>query len=140
MVHHLVILATALLCCACVSQAATKAIKSKDVTKLQIGVKHKPEVCDVKAKAGDTVAVHYTGALTDGTVFDSSIERGDPISFKLGQGQVIKGWDQGIAGMCLGEKRKLRIPASLGYGEAGSPPKIPGGATLVFDTELVSIS
>ncbi len=66
------------------------------------------------------------GALTDGTVFDSSYKRGDPISFTLGKGQVIKGWDQGIAGMCVGEKRKLRIPPHLGYGEHGSPPKIPG--------------
>ncbi|KAL3151684.1 hypothetical protein ABBQ38_012669 [Trebouxia sp. C0009 RCD-2024] len=110
-----------------------------DVTKLQIGVKHKPSTCDKKAKAGDKVAVHYSGALTDGSVFDSSYTRGDPISFTLGQGQVIKGWDQGISGMCVGEKRKLRIPPHLGYGDRGSPPKIPGGSTLVFDTELMSI-
>ncbi|KAL0027201.1 hypothetical protein WJX77_002928 [Trebouxia sp. C0004] len=120
--------------------SAHSACASKDVTKLQIGVKHKPSICDTKAKAGDKVSVHYSGALTDGTVFDSSYTRGDPIAFTLGKGQVIKGWDQGIAGMCVGEKRKLRIPSHLGYGDHGSPPKIPGGSTLVFDTELVSIS
>ncbi|KAG8387252.1 hypothetical protein BUALT_Bualt02G0002100 [Buddleja alternifolia] len=80
------------------------------------------------------------GKLTDGTVFDSSFERGDPIEFELGSGQVIKGWDQGILGMCLGEKRKLKIPSKLGYGDQGSPPTIPGGATLVFDTELVGVN
>eukprot|EP00238_Polyblepharides_amylifera_P003868 CAMPEP_0196587208 /NCGR_PEP_ID=MMETSP1081-20130531/56744_1 /TAXON_ID=36882 /ORGANISM="Pyramimonas amylifera, Strain CCMP720" /LENGTH=147 /DNA_ID=CAMNT_0041909325 /DNA_START=70 /DNA_END=513 /DNA_ORIENTATION=- len=114
--------------------------KDKDVTKLQIGVKHKPELCTKKATFGDKVGVHYTGKLTDGSVFDSSVERGDPLEFKLGSGQVIKGWDNGIAGMCVGEKRKLKIPADLGYGERGSPPKIPGGATLVFETELMSIN
>ncbi|OAY82479.1 FK506-binding protein 2, partial [Ananas comosus] len=76
------------------------------------------------------------GTLTDGEVFDSSFERGDPIEFELGSGQVIKGWDQGLLGMCIGEKRKLKIPAKLGYGTQGSPPTIPGGATLIFDTEL----
>ncbi|MBA0549225.1 hypothetical protein Golob_020273, partial [Gossypium lobatum] len=68
------------------------------------------------------------GKLTDGTVFDSSFERGDPIEFELGSGQVIKGWDQGLLGMCVGEKRKLKIPAKLGYGDHGSPPKIPGNS------------
>ncbi|KAF8391900.1 hypothetical protein HHK36_022240 [Tetracentron sinense] len=80
------------------------------------------------------------GKLTDGTVFDSSFERGDPIEFELGGGQVIKGWDQGLLGMCVGEKRKLKIPAKLGYGPQGSPPTIPGGATLIFDTELIAVN
>ncbi|GAB4830301.1 hypothetical protein Ancab_019939 [Ancistrocladus abbreviatus] len=114
--------------------------KSGDVTELQIGVKHKPNTCDIQAHKGDKVKVHYRGSLTDGTVFDSSYERGDPIGFELGSGQVIKGWDQGLLGMCVGEKRKLKIPAKLGYGDHGSPPKIPGGATLIFDTELVSVN
>ncbi|XP_009372202.2 peptidyl-prolyl cis-trans isomerase FKBP15-2 [Pyrus x bretschneideri] len=112
---------------------------AKEVKELQIGVKYKPESCEVKARKGDTVRVHYRGKLTDGTVFDSSFERGDPISFELGSGQVIKGWDQGLLGTCVGEKRKLKIPAKLGYGEQGSPPTIPGGATLIFDTELVEV-
>nr|KJB42558.1 hypothetical protein B456_007G157500 [Gossypium raimondii] len=111
--------------------ALANAKKSADVTELQIGV---------KAHKGDRVKVHYRGKLTDGKVFDSSFERGDPIEFELGSGQVIKGWDQGLLGMCVGEKRKLKIPAKLGYGEQGSPPTIPGGATLIFDTELVSVN
>ncbi|XP_027336773.1 FK506-binding protein 2-like [Abrus precatorius] len=114
--------------------------KDGDVIELQIGVKHKPASCEVQAHKGDRVKVHYRGKLTDGTVFDSSFERNNPIEFELGSGQVIKGWDQGLLGMCLGEKRKLKIPAKLGYGEQGSPPTIPGGATLIFDTELVGVN
>ncbi|KAL0928471.1 hypothetical protein M5K25_000355 [Dendrobium thyrsiflorum] len=113
--------------------------KSRDITELQIGVKYKPETCSIQAHEGDKVKVHYHGMLIDGSVFDSSYERGDPIEFELGSGQVIKGWDQGLLGMCIGEKRKLKIPAKLGYGAQGSPPKIPGGATPVFDTELVAV-
>ncbi|KAI5679918.1 hypothetical protein M9H77_01145 [Catharanthus roseus] len=123
-----------------VSVTLASAKKSGDVTELQIGVRHKPESCDIKAHKGDRIKVHYRGTLTDGTVFDSSFERGDPIEFELGSGQVIKGWDQGLLGMCVGEKRKLKIPAKLGYGDQGSPPTIPGGATLIFDTELVSVN
>ncbi|KAI9085227.1 hypothetical protein K1719_032750 [Acacia pycnantha] len=114
--------------------------KAADVTELRIGVKHKPKSCEVQAHKGDRVKVHYRGKLTDGTVFDSSFERDSPIEFELGTGQVIKGWDQGLLGMCIGEKRKLQIPAKLGYGEQGSPPTIPGGATLIFDTELVGVN
>ncbi|KAK9282552.1 hypothetical protein L1049_005473 [Liquidambar formosana] len=114
--------------------------KSGDVKDLQIGVKYKPESCDIQAHKGDKIKVHYRGKLTDGTVFDSSFERGDPIEFELGSGQVIKGWDQGLLGMCVGEKRKLKIPSKLAYGDQGSPPTIPGGATLIFDTELVAVN
>ncbi|KAI3987383.1 hypothetical protein MKX01_042387 [Papaver californicum] len=114
--------------------------KSKDVTELQIGVKFKPKSCDIQARKGDRIKVHYRGSLTDGTVFDSSFERGNPIEFELGSSQVIKGWDQGLLSMCVGEKRKLKIPAKLGYGAQGSPPTIPGGATLIFETELVAVN
>eukprot|EP01112_Ceratiomyxa_fruticulosa_P007057 TRINITY_DN1818_c0_g1_i2.p1 TRINITY_DN1818_c0_g1~~TRINITY_DN1818_c0_g1_i2.p1 ORF type:complete len:139 (-),score=34.95 TRINITY_DN1818_c0_g1_i2:68-484(-) len=107
--------------------------------KLQIGVKHRPEECTRKTQKGDTLKIHYTGALEDGTEFDSSRKRDQPFSFKLGAGQVIKGWDQGLNGMCVGEKRKLKIPSDLGYGDRGHPPTIPGGATLIFDTELIAI-
>jgi FKBP-type peptidyl-prolyl cis-trans isomerase len=92
-----------------------------------------------EVKAGDTVKVHYTGTLLDGTKFDSSYERGEPFEFTVGQGQVIKGWDEGLLGMKVGGKRKLTIPSSMGYGEAGSPPTIPANAGLVFEVELVEI-
>ncbi|XP_078175799.1 peptidyl-prolyl cis-trans isomerase FKBP15-2-like [Carex rostrata] len=119
---------------------SASAKKSGDVKELQIGVKYKPETCSIQAHKGDRIKVHYRGTLTDGKVFDSSFERGEPIEFELGSGQVIKGWDQGLLGMCVGEKRKLKIPAKLGYGDQGSPPVIPGGATLIFDTELVAVN
>ncbi|KUK77537.1 MAG: Peptidyl-prolyl cis-trans isomerase [candidate division WS6 bacterium 34_10] len=91
------------------------------------------------AEVGDEVSVHYTGTLKDGTKFDSSYDRGEPFTFTLGIGQVIQGWDQGIVGMKVGEKRKLEIPSELGYGETGQG-SIPANAGLVFETELVSIN
>ncbi|XP_048567089.1 peptidyl-prolyl cis-trans isomerase FKBP15-2-like [Triticum urartu] len=101
---------------------------------------YKPESCTLQAHKGDKIKVHYRGTLTDGSLFDSSYDRGDPFEFTLGNGQVIKGWDQGLLGMCIDEKRNLSITANMGYGERGSPPKIPGGATLVFDTELIAVN
>ncbi|KAL4419972.1 hypothetical protein ABPG75_007070 [Micractinium tetrahymenae] len=88
-------------------------------------------------ETGDKVRVHYVGTLTDGTKFDSSRDRNEPFEFALGQGQVIKGWDLGVAQMKKGEVSKLTIAADYGYGESGSPPKIPSGATLVFEVELI---
>lgn len=90
-------------------------------------------------KNGDNLKMHYTGTLTDGTVFDSSVSRNQPFSFTLGSGQVISGWDQGIVGMKVGEKRKLTIPYELAYGEMGMPPVIPAKATLIFEVELLEI-
>ncbi|HEX3343076.1 MAG TPA: FKBP-type peptidyl-prolyl cis-trans isomerase [Polyangiaceae bacterium] len=93
-----------------------------------------------EAKDGDTVHVQYTGTLTNGKKFDSSYDHGgDPFKVTIGKGEVIKGWDQGLPGMKVGGKRRLRIPAELGYGAAGSGPDIPPNAGLVFDIELVSI-
>ena len=88
---------------------------------------------------GQTAIVHYTGTLTDGTKFDSSVDRGQPFEFPLGRGSVIKGWDEGVATMKVGGKRRLIVPARLGYGAQGRPPTIPGGATLVFDVELLGV-
>ncbi|NOQ89600.1 MAG: FKBP-type peptidyl-prolyl cis-trans isomerase [Gammaproteobacteria bacterium] len=93
-----------------------------------------------EAVAGQTVEVHYTGWLTDGTKFDSSHDRDETFSFKLGGGQVIAGWDQGVAGMKIGGARKLTIPPDLGYGERGAGGVIPANATLVFKVELIGLS
>ena len=93
-----------------------------------------------EARTGDTVHVQYTGTLMNGTKFDSSYDHGGtPFKFTLGKGEVIKGWDQGVVGMKVGGKRRLRIPPDLGYGAKGSPPNIPANAGLLFDVELVSI-
>lgn len=92
-----------------------------------------------EAQKGDIVSVHYVGTLEDGTKFDSSIDRGSPFQFTLGVGQVIKGWDEGVAGMKIGEKRRLLVPSALGYGVNGYPPVIPGNANLIFEVELLSI-
>lgn len=113
-----------------------------------VSAKTKPNELDIKemevgkgteAVAGKTVSVHYTGWLTNGTKFDSSKDRNQPFNFKLGAGQVIQGWDQGVAGMKVGGKRKLTIPPSLGYGDRNVGP-IPAGSTLVFEVELLGVN
>jgi len=93
----------------------------------------------VVAEPGRTVSVHYTGWLTDGREFDSSRRRNELLSFRLGQGRVIAGWEEGVSGTKVGGRRKLVIPASLGYGDAGAGGVIPPGATLIFDVELCKV-
>uniref|UniRef100_A0A8C0D304 peptidylprolyl isomerase n=1 Tax=Balaenoptera musculus TaxID=9771 RepID=A0A8C0D304_BALMU len=109
----------------CLSALVTAA-GAEGKRKLQIGVKKRVDHCPIKSRKGDVLHMHYTGKLEDGTEFDSSLPQNQPFVFSLGTGQVIKGWDQGLLGMCEGEKRKLVIPSELGYGERGAPPKIPG--------------
>src|SRR5687767_2566914 len=92
-----------------------------------------------EATTGKTVSVHYTGTLTDGSKFDSSLDRGRPFEFQLGAGRVIKGWDQGVLGMKVGGKRKLTIPSDLAYGARGFPPVIAPDSTLVFEIELLGV-
>lgn len=91
------------------------------------------------AASGQQVVVHYTGWLTDGSKFDSSVDRGQPFDFALGRGMVIRGWDEGVAGMRIGGKRRLTIPPQLGYGASGAGGVIPPNATLVFEVELLDI-
>jgi FKBP-type peptidyl-prolyl cis-trans isomerase len=92
-----------------------------------------------EAKPGQSVSVHYTGTLTNGSKFDSSRDRNETFDFQLGAGMVIKGWDQGVAGMKVGGRRKLTVPPELGYGAGGYPPVIPPNSTLIFDIELIEV-
>ena len=108
-----------------------------DTSDLKIEITQKGS--GAEAANGRSVSVHYTGKLTDGTKFDSSLDRGTPFTFTLGQGSVIKGWDQGVLGMMVGEKRTLTIPSELGYGSAGAGASIPPNATLIFDIELLDL-
>ena len=111
------------------SMADTSELKKEDV---KVGT-------GTEAKAGNTVSVHYVGTLLDGTKFDSSRDRGEAFTFNLGAGEVIQGWDLGVAGMKVGGVRKLTIPGSLAYGEYGAPPAIGPNETLVFEVELLEV-
>ena len=108
-----------------------------DIDKLEIEELEMGEGEEVKE--GDSVSVHYTGTLTDGTKFDSSLERNEPFEFTVGKGEVIQGWDIGLLGMKAGGKRKITIPPEMGYGEAGAGTSIPPNSTLIFEIELLEI-
>lgn len=106
------------------------------------GLKYIDEVVGTgdNPRPGQNVTVHYTGTLENGTKFDSSVDRGQPYPFRIGTGSVIKGWDEGVMTMKVGGKRRLIIPAKLGYGAAGRPPDIPPNATLIFEVQLLSVN
>merc|ERR1712077_106709 len=103
---------------------------------LKVEYVSKPDTCDRVARNGDMLEMHYTGTLEDGKKFDSSYDRSEPFKFQIGVGQVIKGWEEGVLGMCIGEKRRLVVPPELGYSAQGAGDIIPGGATLFFDVEV----
>ena len=132
----LVVLACLLVGCGCSGGGGG----SKEVT-LADGLKYTDDQVGTgaEATAGKTAVVHYTGWLSDGTKFDSSKDRGQPFSFPLGGGRVIKGWDEGVVGMKIGGKRTLIIPPELGYGARGAPGAIPPNATLRFEVELLDV-
>jgi len=111
---------------------------TEDVTKLVI--KDTKVGTGAEAKAGQSVTVNYTGYLTDGTKFDSSLDSGTPFTFNLGAGEVIKGWDEGVEGMKVGGTRTLTIPPAMGYGDQGAGGVIPPGATLFFEVELLAVN
>ena len=116
-----------------ISASATTTASGLKYEDLQLGT-------GAAAKSGDTVTVNYIGWLTDGTKFDSNLDRNQSFSFTIGQGKVIIGWDEGVQGMMAGGTRLLVIPPSLGYGTNGYPPTIPGNATLIFEVQLIGIN
>merc|ERR1712038_1502225 len=117
--------------------AATMAEPELKESGLKVELISKPDTCDKVARNGDMLSMHYVGTLESGAKFDSSYDRSEPFKFQIGVGQVIKGWEEGVLGMCIGEKRRLVVPPELGYGAQGAGDIIPGGATLFFDVELV---
>jgi FKBP-type peptidyl-prolyl cis-trans isomerase len=147
--HRLALLPWLALAAACGSHGDAKAggfsaelgVDTTKMTKAPSGLWYTDVTAGQGAEAepGRTVHVHYTGWLPNGKKFDSSRDRGEPFAFTLGAGQVITGWDEGVKGMKVGGRRKLVLPPSMAYGEAGAPPDIPPGSTLVFDVEVLGV-
>ncbi|UCH10583.1 MAG: FKBP-type peptidyl-prolyl cis-trans isomerase [Fidelibacterota bacterium] len=142
-VYCLVVSAALLMLAGCGSKQETEKADqmiNKEIT-TESGLKYVDHVIGTGAmpQAGQTIAVHYTGTLTDGTKFDSSVDRGQPFVFPIGVGKVIKGWDEGVLTMRVGGKRTLTIPPELGYGARGAGNVIPPNATLIFEVELLEI-
>lgn len=126
---------------ACVNVIAQNPMLNQDVkTASGLGIRLTEQTQNEKPKPGDKVKVHYTGTLTNGKKFDSSVDRGTPFEFQLGKGQVIQGWDEGIALLRKGEKATLTIPPNLGYGDRAMGDAIPAGSTLIFEVELIDFS
>jgi len=126
--------------CLFLAASVSLVLANEEIRPSGLKIEHvsRPDACEKTAESGNQLSMHYTGTLlSDGTKFDSSVDRNEAFKFQLGVGQVIKGWDEGIVGMCVGEKRKLTVPPELAYGDQGAGDVIPGGATLVFDIELL---
>jgi len=126
--------------CLFLAASVSLVLANEEIRPSGLKIEHvsRPDACEKTAENGNQLTMHYTGTLqSDGSKFDSSVDRNEPFKFQLGVGQVIKGWDEGIVGMCVGEKRKLTVPPELAYGDQGAGDVIPGGATLVFDIELI---
>jgi len=140
MIVRLVVCAAFALVCAMSFAEGPPPIEGKPTT-TSSGLKYwnVKEGTGATATAGKKVSVHYTGWLTNGTKFDSSVDRNKPFEFTLGAGMVIKGWDEGVEGMKVGGKRRLEIPPNLGYGSRGAGGVIPPNATLIFDVELLGV-
>jgi FKBP-type peptidyl-prolyl cis-trans isomerase len=139
MLGRLFIAATMLLAACLVVPSMSLAKEKKVTTKSGLTYEDKKVGSGPVAKAGQTVSVHYTGWLTNGTKFDSSRDRNEPFVFHLGAGEVIPGWDEGVQGMKVGGVRKLTIPPALGYGSRGAGSAIPPNSTLVFEVELLEV-
>lgn len=138
-----ILLSLSLLLTACTPAASEEALITEPMTDqttdAELQINDTVVGTGAEAKKGDTLVVHYTGTLEDGTKFDSSVDRGAPFEFQIGQGYVIEGWEKGMLGMKVGGKRTLTIPSDMAYGDSGIPGAIPGGATLIFEVELLEI-